>query len=92
MSLSIKSSDSTAAVPLVARTNQETVATARRRVNIAIAILEDGIYDLLTTNDVVSILSLALGDLDKVEDAFDKTCGASLNTPFTTETMEKNHG
>lgn len=38
---------------------------ARRHINIALVTLEDGIHDLLTTEDVVWLLNAALRDLDE---------------------------
>jgi hypothetical protein len=39
--------------------------SARRRINIALVTLEDGYFDLLTSNDVVWLLNAALEDLDE---------------------------
>lgn len=38
---------------------------ARRRINIALATLEDGVYDLFTTENVVELLNKALSDLEE---------------------------
>lgn len=37
---------------------------AKRRINIALCTLEDGVFDLLTTENVVEILNKALADLE----------------------------
>lgn len=39
---------------------------ARRRINIALCTLEDGIFDLFTTENVVELLNNALSDLESV--------------------------
>ena len=38
---------------------------ARRRINIALCIIEDGMYSLLTSENLVEILSSALTDLEE---------------------------
>jgi hypothetical protein len=38
---------------------------ARRRINIALATLEDGMFGLFTAEDVVHLLNAALADLDE---------------------------
>jgi hypothetical protein len=40
---------------------------ARRRINIARCIIEDGSFNLLTSENLVEILSSALVDLDEAE-------------------------
>jgi hypothetical protein len=40
---------------------------ARRRINIALCIIEDGSFSLLTSENLVEILSSALVDLDEAE-------------------------
>lgn len=44
-----------------------TFIRARSRINIALVTLEDGMYDLFTTEDVVRLLSSALSDLDEAQ-------------------------
>ena len=51
----------------VALLQHATFTRARRRIQTALCTLEGGIYDLLTTEDVVHLLSSALSDLDEVE-------------------------
>lgn len=46
---------------------QATYMRARRRVQIALCILEDGIYDLLTTEDVARLLLSAITDLEDAQ-------------------------
>jgi hypothetical protein len=40
---------------------------ARRRINIALCIIKDGSFSLLTSENLVEILSSALVDLDEAE-------------------------
>jgi hypothetical protein len=67
----------------IAIINHSTLVRARRRVQIALCILEDGYYDLLTSNDVAGLLASAISDLEdaqKVErDATPQAAGLNWN-------------
>ncbi|MBD0372779.1 MAG: hypothetical protein ICV60_18185 [Pyrinomonadaceae bacterium] len=49
----------------VAVIDHSKLVMARRRINIALATLEDGVFDLFTTENVVEILNKALSDLEE---------------------------
>jgi hypothetical protein len=49
----------------VAVLSHSTYLMARRRIGIALATLEDGMFGLFTSEDVVSLLNAALSDLDQ---------------------------
>jgi hypothetical protein len=51
----------------VAVIQHATFIRARRRVQIALCILEDGFYDLLTTEDIARLLSSAISDLEDAQ-------------------------
>jgi hypothetical protein len=49
----------------VAIISHSTYLMARRRIGIALCTLEDGMFGLFTSEDVVSLLNAALADLDQ---------------------------
>lgn len=51
----------------VAIVKHSTFIRARRRIQIALCTLEDGIYDLLSPQDAVWLLSAALSDLEEAQ-------------------------
>ena len=51
---------------------------ARRRINIALCIIEDGHFNLLTSENLVEILSSALSDLDEAEVIAQGQSGADI--------------
>jgi hypothetical protein len=61
MSQATKRNNPVASIP------QSKLIMARRRISIALCTLEDGIFNLFTTENVVELLSAALGDLEEAE-------------------------
>lgn len=79
--------------PTTEQTTEETVIAnpyiprkllrARRRIGVALAIIEDGHFDLLTPNNLVDILTKALGDFVEFEDEARQTRGLNWDAlPF----------